>query len=191
MINQTDYLNAVSRLKSEFYEFKDGKIYNEIVPEQQLVLLKYQPIFSQNGITKLTKEDYLSFLSFKNNCHWTGLERKGRNATHDMESLRDALTILLNDSISISERLPRATAIVTGMGKAIATSILLVAYPQKYGVWNGTSEKALKILQIFPSERLSDGLKYKATNDVFQRLSSDLEIDLWTLDALWWHFLKA
>ena len=77
------------------------------------------------------------------------------------------------------------------MGKAIATSILLIAYPEKYGVWNGTSEKALRMLQIFPSDRLSNGLKYKAINDVLRRLSTDLEIDMWTIDALWWHFLKA
>jgi len=185
-------MNAVAQLKSELLEFKAGnKIYDDIVPWKQHVYIKYQPIFSYDCIPKLSKEDFISFLSFQNNFHWTGLERKGRNAANDLDSLRDALRILLNEKMPIQERLPQSTGMVTGMGKAIATSILLVAYPQKYGVWNGTSEAALKKLFIFPSMRLGGGFRYKAINDLLLQLSSDLVIDLWTLDALWWQLLKG
>jgi hypothetical protein len=192
VLNQESYMNAIVRLKSELSEFKAGnKTYDDIVPCKQHVFIRYQPVFSYESIPKLSKEDFISFLSFKNNCHWTGLERKGRNAANDLELLHDALRILLNEDMPIQERLPQSTGMITGMGKAIATSILLVAYPQKYGVWNGTSEAALKKLFIFPSERLSEGFRYKVINDTLQQLSADLATDLWTLDALWWHLLKG
>ncbi len=128
MLNRADYLNAVSHLKNTLSKFKPGdKIYDQIVPEQRLVLTKYQPVFCSNNISALSQEDYISFLSFKNNCHWTGLERKGRNAAREIEVLRNALSILLNENIPIQERIEKSTKMVMGMGKAIATSILLVA----------------------------------------------------------------
>lgn len=191
---EDNYLNALSYLKPKLSEFKASPMYENTKKNQPLVSRKYQQIFSLNSITRLTEEDFHSFLSFKKgNHHWTGLERKGRNATSDMETLRNALKILLDENILIENRFPKAIKIVNGMGKALASAILLVAYPEKYGVWNGVSEKALKSkeLQIFPPERLNDGLKYKAVNGVLLRLNADLKIDLWTLDTFWWYLVKV
>ena len=39
----------------------------------------------------------------------------------------------------IAERLDEVAEAVHGMGKAIITVILTVAYPDRYGVWNPTS----------------------------------------------------
>jgi hypothetical protein len=192
VLTKNNYSNAVTNIKSQLIEFKPGdKIFDVIVPKRNLVFTKYRPAFDAKNISKLSREDFISFLSFKNNCHWTGLERKGRNAATDIEILRSALSILLNENIPIQERIPQATGMVMGMGKAIATSILLVAHPSKYGVWNGTSELALKKLSIFPTERLGIGEKYRVINDTLNRLSTDLAIDLWTLDALWWRYIKT
>lgn len=48
----------------------------------------------------------------------------------------------------------------------------------------------LRDLSIFPSDRQSTGSKYFALNATLKRLSADLGTDLWTLDALWWRFVR-
>jgi hypothetical protein len=47
-----------------------------IVAKRDEVLARFGPIFRDPQ--SLTKQDYLDFLSFKHNHHWTGLERLGR-----------------------------------------------------------------------------------------------------------------
>lgn len=80
------------------------------------------------------------------------------------------------------------------MGKGIITAILLVAYPKKFGVWNGLSEHALKSLGLFPafprSFGPSLGKRYVAINEVLQKLAKDLDVSLWTLDTIWWYMAK-
>jgi hypothetical protein len=77
---------------------------------------------------------------------------------------------------------------IPGMGKALVTAILLVAFPDKYGVWNGTSEAALMALKVWPdfARGLSFGQKYEVVNRALLGLSKELNVDLWTLDALHW-----
>jgi hypothetical protein len=77
---------------------------------------------------------------------------------------------------------------VTGMGTAVATAILFVAYPTKYGVWNSTSEGGLKALNLWPHFERGEsvGERYVKVNQILNKVSSDLGIDLWTLDMLWW-----
>lgn len=69
----------------------------------------------------LTKQDYLDFLSFKHNHHWTGLERPGRQATDDMEILREAIALLVDETKPISERFNTALSLVRGAGAATLT----------------------------------------------------------------------
>jgi hypothetical protein len=46
---------------------------------------------------------------------------------------------------------------------------------------------------IWPEFERGDGTgnRYKKINDLLIRLIKDLEIDLWTLDALWWFILES
>jgi len=76
--------------------------------------------------------------------------------------------------------------------RQLATSILIVAYPDRYGVWNNTSEAALRQVGLWPVFERGEGIgrRYEKINGLLVRLSSDLEIDLWTLDALWWFLLE-
>jgi len=48
--------------------------------------------------------------------------------------------------------------------------------------------RALKELDLWPRfvRGATFGEKYAAINDVLTRLASDVEVDLWTLDALFW-----
>jgi len=68
---------------------------------------------------------------------------------------------------------------------------LLVVYPDKYGVWNNTSEMGLKAVDLWPRfERgATTGQRYVEVNQVLRGLGMALGIDLWTLDALWWAML--
>jgi len=193
MAGEAKYSKAVSELRGVFARFKPGqKTYDEIVGTRDQVFARYRPIFLPEHVPSLTKEEFTSFLYLENNRHWSGLYRQGLGAAGDMNRLRQALAVLLDESRSIRERFPEALGMVTGFGKAIGTGILTVAYPDKYGVWNNTSEAALRQVGVWPNLERGEGVggRYEKINSLLVLLSSDLGIDLWTLDALWWFLLE-
>jgi hypothetical protein len=108
-----------------------------------------------------------------------------------MPKLRAMLKVLLDETRPIDERFDQVINQVTGMGKALMTAILLVAYPDRYGVWNNISESALKSLEIWPKYEQTNtpGRRYDKVNKVLTSLASDLKIDMWTLDALCWSLM--
>ncbi len=109
----------------------------------------------------------------------------------DMENLREGLAILLDEEQSIAVRYEVAIGRVSGMGRAIATAILQVVYPDKYGVWNSTAEGSLKALDMWPrfESGESEGNRYAKINSLLNELATAVSIDLWKLDALWWYLL--
>ncbi|MAT38524.1 MAG: hypothetical protein CL946_02845, partial [Ectothiorhodospiraceae bacterium] len=116
--------------------------------------------------------------------------------TADMEKLRSAVRILYDDSQNIVQRLNTLVPLdgqnyVPGLHKAVLTPLLLIRYPNEYGVWNNISEGAMRDLDIWPEfERKTPfGDKYIAINDVMNNVARQLEMDLWTLDSLWWWWL--
>jgi hypothetical protein len=186
--NGTAYTKALGDLRAALAQFKPGqKTWDEIVATRDQVFAKYQPIFSLDHISDLTKEEFTSFLYFENNRHWSGLYRKGLGAAADIDTLREALRTLLDESKPIRDRFPAALTKVVGLGKATATAILTVAYPNKYGVWNNTSEAALRQVGLWPSMEKGEGLggRYEKINGLLSALKTELKIDFWTLDALW------
>jgi hypothetical protein len=193
MVNEEQYSKAVSELRGFAAGFKPGqKTYDEIVKSRDEVLARYRPIFSSEHIPSLTKEEFTSFLYIENNHHWSGLYRTGLGAAQDMNALRQAFAVLLDENRPIQERFPKALDPVTGLGKGIATAILTVAYPAKYGVWNNTSEAALRKVGLWPDfARGTDiGGRYAKINALLARLALDLEMDFWTLDTFWWFILE-
>jgi hypothetical protein len=168
---------------------------------KDIVLAEYQPIFSFDNLDSLTADDFRSFLLFKNNRHWRGLHRKVRLITEDMNKLRNALKVLIDESKPIENpienRLDKirpnsGEPMVKGLGKAVITAILQTMYPEKYGIWNKITEDGLKKLKIFPefNRGITFGEKYKLVNTVLLDLAEKLDIDLWTLDRLWWRVMK-
>jgi hypothetical protein len=193
MTSEVKYAKALSDLRVVLTQFKPGqKTYDELVARREQVFARYQPIFSSDHVPKLAKEEFTSFLYFENNRHWSGLYRTGLGAASDMNRLRQALGVLLDEVRALRERFPEALSMVTGLGKAIATGILTVAYPDKYGVWNNTSEAALRQVGLWPTleKGAGSGGRYVKINGLLTRLGKDLGIDLWTLDALWWFLLE-
>ncbi len=123
----------------------------------------------------------------------TGGESHQAQLVSDMDRLRRTLQVLVDESRPIADRLdwiepPSGRKPLPGIGKAVFTPILHVVYPTKYGVWNSVAESAMNRLRLWPRfERGSTfGAKYAAMNHVLHQVSSDLRIDLWTLDSLWW-----
>lgn len=169
----------------------------DIYSSRDLVLARFQPIFSVEHIPQLTTEEFLSFLVAKNNHHWSGLHRKGPQITSDMKLLRKALSILLDENQSIEKRLDtlrpfKKLSMVRNFGRAFITPILMVAYPDKYGVMNNPSTEGARLLNILPKSggNTPFSKKYIDFNNVLLALASELNTDLWTLDALWWGLIR-
>ena len=159
------------------------------------VRARFQPVFDPRNLSTLTKENFLPFLNFSNNQHWSGLHRKGPEICSNMARLRAALAVLLDESRSIDQKIdelrPGGRVAVSGMGRAILTAILVVMYPDQYGVWNNTSENAIKVLGLWPKIKRGEsfGRRYTKINDVLLGLAGKLGTDLWTLDTLLWKAL--
>ncbi len=158
---------------------------------EKQVAKRYRPIFSLENIDNLTRDDFKSFLLIKNNLHWEGIHRRGNLVTSDMDALKQFLKYVLTDVQPIEKRLNTGFIEdggywVKGIGRAIITAILVVVYPQKYGVWNAKTEEALKKLKVFPDFQRNDkfGDKYKKINNVLLEIASTFNISLWQLDGV-------
>jgi hypothetical protein len=108
-----------------------------------------------------------------------------------MDRLRAAISILVDESLPIATRLTQVlegNARVAYFGKSIATPILQVVYPDKYGVWNSRSEQSMRDLGLWPDcpRDASVGEQYERANEVIRKVAAELNVDLWTLDSLWW-----
>lgn len=159
---------------------------HRIVGKRDEVLQRFGPLFRDPA--RLSQQDYLDFLSFQHNHHWTGLERLGRSAADDMSTLREVIGILVDETELLAQRFDTALAMLHGVGVATLTPMLLLSYPDRYGVWNGTSEPEMRERGIWPTfpHGASHGEKYQIINSVLLKLAGDLGVDLWVLDALWW-----
>lgn len=98
-----------------------------------------------------------------------------------MAHLRKGLFILVDESRPIRDRLEflfsTPDPFLKHMGKATATPILQVAYPDKYGVWNSISEEGLRNFGMFPegASKGSFAHCYLAINRVLMYLAESLE----------------
>ena len=171
----------------------DPKELEATAAKRDEVFDRYQRVFSPEGLKDLTADEFKSFLLMDNNKHWTGINRYGSRVVKDMDLLRRALGILLDESRPIEDRLrelrpPDGDPIVKGLGRSVITPILLVAYPDRYGVLNSVSHGAMKDLGLWPQiERGSDfATRYAKANEVLTTLADELDLDLWTLDEMWW-----
>jgi len=189
MIESAVYAEALTRLRAALAALKtdEGGGLSRIEAERNEVRARYGTMFSPAGAGKADKQEFQSFLYLENNHHWSGLYRRGSAAAADIKALRQCLATLVDESVPLDKRIGRALDKVDGMGKALFSAILLVAYPDKYGVWNNKSEGALRDLGLWPEfdRGATYGQKYNKVNQVLLRLAADLGLDLWMLDSLW------
>ena len=146
-------------------------------------------IFSPKGIASLTKQDMTGFLSYRQNKRWREISRD--DVTADMDRLRAALLVLIDETRPIAERLNslepgRGELAVPHLGKAKLTPLLMVTQPKLYGVWNDYSERALTGMGLMPEfadgARLGD--RYTVVNAVLVELSTTYRVSLWWLDVI-------
>jgi hypothetical protein len=165
---------------------KDALEIQTVVSDRNEVLGRFGPVFQPDAVGHLGEGILRQFLSIKYNKHWTGLDRQPELYA-DMVALRRVISVLVDETKPVAARVDTAFN-TPGMGPAKLSAILLVAYPDKYGVWNGTSEEGLKHLGLWPDSPrgATAGEKYVAVNRVLLDIAARLGIDLWTLDALWW-----
>ncbi len=192
MNSTANYQSALGQLRGVLSRLKPGDpVYDGIVASRDPVFARYQPLFSNPEA--LAIEEFRTFLYLDNNRHWSGLYRKGLEACKDVPRLRLALKTLLHEARPIEARFDAAIDSVSGMGKGLASAILLIMFPNKYGVWNNTSEAGLRELKLWPSFEGAGtfGKKYVRVNEVLNNLAHDLGIDLWTLDAIWWAIIAG
>lgn len=91
----------------------------------------------------------------------------------------------------LNKLLPESGPMVPRFGAATITPILLIAYPDHYGVLNKPAEDGLRKIGIWPSfdRKALFSTKYIDINQIFLALADQLKTDLWTLDTLWWAVL--
>lgn len=184
--------NVIGKLREAVVSLKKSATHNEIVEPKDAVLARFKPVFSADHAPHITEDEFRSFLLLENNHHWSGLHRQGPRMCSNMGKLRKALAALINEAEPVSERLDEAIEMVSGMGKNVASSILMVTQPDRYGVWNNRSEANMKRLGIWPAfdRGESFGSRYVKVNQILLQLRDALQIDLWTLDSLWWFLDK-
>lgn len=182
---------AVDRLQAVQHQMDEDP--PAAIERRDSVLEEYQPVFQPNAVGTISEAKFREFLLFENNRHWTGLHRQKNVMTADMDQLREGLEALVDEERDLAVRVQEAKDRVDGMGKATLSAILVTAYPDTYGVWNNSSEEALKQLDVWPEfERGSDfGQRYERVNGVLQELGDELELDLWELDSLLGYFVEV
>jgi hypothetical protein len=164
-----------------------------MIRDRDEVHWRYGQLFHPENLDQLEADDFTGFLYYENNRHWWGIHRHRSRLVSYMDRLRHGLGVLTDEAQPIAERLswllpaygPRP---VPGLGKAVATPILHVVYPDRYGVWNSIAESAMNRLDLWPAFRHGSrfGDKYVAVSGALRTCCRELDIDLWTLDSLWW-----
>jgi len=162
----------------------------ENIKEENEVITRFGRLFHPRNIPNLTKEDFKSFLILKNNRHWSGIHRQGNMITKDMPKLQQTLTILLNEKEDLKKRLDKLfpknkPSMIRGLGRAIVTPILMMVYPDKYGVFNTKTETGLQILNLFPQfKNQTFSEKYIQINKILQDFSKKHGLTLWQTDYI-------
>jgi len=156
---------------------------------------KYAILFSQPHLKDLTKEEFASFLYYKNNRSWTNLYRRGLEAASKIEDLEKAIAYLQDEEIDIRVRINSVLIggryAVKGMGKNIATAILHVCDKEdKYGVWNNRTEGGLEKIGRLPRRTYNKGEFYFRINSELNRLKKQLDTDLIMIDMFMWYIDK-
>lgn len=164
----------------------------ERINAEQEVIEKYGRMFHPNNLDNLTAEDFKEFLLIKNNKHWRSIHRQGNIITQDMEKLKSALKLLLDETKPIKERLEKILPknkppMIKGLGRAVITPILLVVYPDRYCVYNSIVEEGMKNFGIFPNfKNESFAERYIKINEIICKLAKQNGLSLWQIDEVWW-----
>jgi hypothetical protein len=177
-------VEQAARILSEWLASKP-----EEVKAQKAAMEHYGRFFSPQNLNSVTQEGFKDFLLLKNNKHWSGLHRQP-HIYENMDRLRQCLTILLDESTALEQRLdtiiPKGKQpFIKGLGRAVLTPILMCVYPDKYSVYNRISDEGLEMLgrnTIRESDPFSK--RYAALNAACHQLSADIHQPPYLIDSM-------
>lgn len=182
-----NFLNAIDLVRAEIQNNP------EKVKEADEVISKYGRLFHPDNLQNLSAEEFKGFLNFKNNRHWTSIHRQGSSLTSNMDRLRKALKILLDESQPLEGRLKilrpvNGTPFIKGLARSVITPILHVVYPVKYGVLNNVAEQGLQLAELYPklNPKSDFAEQYIAINKILNQISQEFSLKLWFVDWIWW-----
>ncbi len=185
---------VLTRLRSQPWE-RDRWSEASVQASRDKALAKFGFIRSPELVASIERDVFLEFLRAENLRHRMGFGRVGMMAAN-MPRLREALTLLVDERLPIRTRLDRVRPargkpMVQGLGPGIITLILHFVDPDRYGILNGTSDRILRRLNLYPEMPITTSLatRYLALNEVMLEVAAALGIDLGLLDTLWWRVL--
>jgi hypothetical protein len=185
---------VLTRLRSQPWE-RDRWSTLRVQSAREEALAQYGSIRSPELVGSIEKDLFLKFLRSENDRHRMGFGRVGMMAAN-MPRLREALTLLVDERLSLRTRLdrvrpPRGQPMIQGLGPGIITLILHFVDPSRYAILNRTSDRIIRRLGLYPDIPITSSLatRYLALNEVMLGIASALEVDLGLLDTLWWRVL--
>jgi hypothetical protein len=148
------------------------------------------------SLSRLSAEEFAEVLGKWDKERWRGVARLTGRLTGSgaWPRVRSALVIALDERRSVGERLDqlrpfKQPPMALHLGQAVITAGLHLRFPDRYCVWNGTSEAAMKLLGLWPvfprSTAFAD--RYLAINASVRDCARATNISLPVLDVLWYY----
>jgi hypothetical protein len=189
MSSLTDPIRRLRRM----LEYTPHPDVNQMIRDRDHALARYRNVFAPEAVRSITAETFSEFLLFENNRHWWGMQRSSGRITNNLDLLRWALGVLVDEARPIAERIdeiddPTTGPVIPGFDHSVYTPVLLMSAPESYGVWNSISESAMRRLELWPDLTGMDGTgeRYTQINEMILTVAAELDTDTWTLDAMWW-----
>src|SRR5260370_37081597 len=97
-MSATSYKSGLEKLRAVLVEARQtDKEFQDMVGAKDVVLARFGPLFTAEGIKNLESEQFKPFLLFEYNHHWSSLHRQGGRICANMEHLRSGLALLLDE----------------------------------------------------------------------------------------------
>lgn len=194
--------DKIRRVYAKYLDFKPGYIggglrYGSIplwMADREQAYSRFSPYFRSENLhdTKKVCEAYGRWLLASNNKSWTNLQRVGNRALEQPEKLCSLIGYLQEETVPIEERVQKGLAggyKVDGVGKGILTGLLHTLFSEKHGVWNGSTEKAFRKLDVnIPGiTSTTYGRTYFDVNEALNEMAVRLGASLTYVDGFMWY----
>ncbi len=193
---------SIRRLFQQYLDYNPGRIgggltYNSIpkwMADREQAYMRFSPPFKQDNLKNMEAvcHAYELWVLAKNNKSWTNLHRRGFEALDQPVKLCKLLSLIQQETVPIEKRVQSGLVgknKVNGIGKGTLTGLLHTMYPDKYGVWNGSTVEAFEKLTItIPlMQSLKKGQTYTRINVELNKMASRLDTDLTYVDGFMWY----